>query len=223
MERPVGNTPETTPSWSEVSRRRTSFYLIAAVILAILAGYLSYNYLETIRQQSLPSSRVLVARVNIEPGTGIDESMVELRAVPKVMQPSTAIRTIAEVIGRESILPIQANEVLLHNRLVGIGSSHLSARLPEGRWAMVLPGSWLASPLPELSAGDRVDLLALHQSAGVDSGGLLVQGIQILTVSGSSTSPDAITLSVSMSEAESILIARANGFLILALLRPTGG
>jgi Flp pilus assembly protein CpaB len=88
---------------------------------------------------------------------------------------------------------------------------------------MVLPGSWLASPLPELSAGDRVDLLALHQSAGVDSGGLLVQGIQILTVSGSSTSPDAITLSVSMSEAESILIARANGFLILALLRPTGG
>lgn len=223
MDRPAGTAPETTPSWSEVSRRRSSFYLIAAVLLALLAGYFSYNFLTTIEQESLPSSRALVARVDIQPGTVIDASMVELRLVPEAVIPSNALTGISDALGRETFLTIQTNEILLRSRLLGSNTSTLSAKLAEGRWALVLPGSWLASPLPELATGDRVDLLAYHQTVTGESGGLLVQAIQILAISGSNASPDAITISVSLSEAEAILIARANGILMSALLRATGG
>jgi Flp pilus assembly protein CpaB len=191
--------------------------------LALLAGYFSYNFLTTIEQESLPSSRALVARVDIQPGTVIDASMVELRLVPEAVIPSNALTGISDALGRETFLTIQTNEILLRSRLLGSNTSTLSAKLAEGRWALVLPGSWLASPLPELATGDRVDLLAYHQTVAGESGGLLVQAIQILAISGSNASPDAITISVSLSEAEAILIARANGILMSALLRATGG
>jgi Flp pilus assembly protein CpaB len=223
MDRPGGITPEATPSWSELSRRRSSFYLIAALLLATLAGLLSYRFLQRIRLETLPSTRALVARVDIEPGTVIEPSMVVQKMAPEAFIPSNALTGISEAVGRETFLPIEANEILLGSRLAGGNLSRLSAKLAEGRWALVLPGSWLASPLPELIAGDRIDILAYTQSISGETGGLLVQGIQILAVSGSNASPDAVTISVSMTEAESILVARVNGFLMSALLRSTGG
>ena len=48
--------PETTPSWAAGVRRRLPFYLLAALVLAGLAGILTFLYLDRLRAE--PVSRM---------------------------------------------------------------------------------------------------------------------------------------------------------------------
>lgn len=214
---------ETSTSWSAGSRRRMPFYLAAAVLLAILAGVLAFNFLNRIRLQAVPSEPVLVAVVDIQPGSMIQPGMVEIRTVPWHVLPVGHMSQIDAALGRITLYPIKANEILLPSRFAGHPEAGLSARLPDGRWAMVLPGGWLVSPIPEVSAGDRIDLLSYQGGEDPVSVGVIVTAVQILEVVGTSESATGLVLAVSLEQAEVILIARANGFSILPLLRPREG
>jgi hypothetical protein len=50
-----------------------------------------------------------------------------------------------------------------------------------------------------------------------------VGGIEVLTVNGPAAEADGLTLAVKLEEAAAVTYARANGFLLLPLLRPAGG
>jgi Flp pilus assembly protein CpaB len=127
-----------------------------------------------------------------------------------------------QAVGRTALVPLAAGEVILPQRLSGTGEAGLSRRLPDGRWAMVLPGSWLASPIPELG-GDRIDLMAYQAGQPVDQASLIVSAIEVLTVNGPAADAGGLTLAVKLEEAAAVTYARANGFLLLPLLRPAGG
>jgi Flp pilus assembly protein CpaB len=88
---------------------------------------------------------------------------------------------------------------------------------------MVLPGAWLASPIPEIGPGDRVDLLAYQAGQPADQAAVIVSAMEVLTVNGPAADADGMTLAVQLEEAAAVTYARANGFLLLPLLRPAGG
>lgn len=219
MPRPPVPPPETSPSWAAGVRRRIPFYLLTAVLLALLAAAVTLFYLEQLRAAMVPTASALVARQAIRPGEAIREDMVELRAVPEAVVPAGRLTSVAQALGRTALVPLAADEVLLPERLSGGGGAGLSRRLPDGRWAMVLPGAWLASPIPELAAGDRLDVLAYQAGQPADQAGVIVAGIEVLTATGD----QALTLAVTLEEAAAVTYARANGFLLLPLLRPSGG
>ncbi|NIS82209.1 MAG: Flp pilus assembly protein CpaB [Anaerolineales bacterium] len=223
MERSPTPPPETTPSWAAGFRRRVPFYILAAILLALLAGALTFVYLDRLRAEAVPTGEALVARRPIRPGTLIDGTMVELRAVPEALLPPDHITTVEEVLGREVVIPIAENEVLLPGKFAGGPGTGLSARLPDGRWAMVLPSGWLVSPVPELTPGDHLDLVAYQSGKPVQEAGVVVSAVEVLQFAGTPTKAEALTLAVSLEEAIAILYARANGFNLLALLRPEGG
>ena len=223
MSRPPLPPPETTPSWAYGVRRRLPFYLLAALLLALLAGVVTFIYLEQLRAAMVPTALALVARQPIRPGEIISDSMVEVRPVPEAVVPAERLTSAAQALGRTVLVPLAADEVILPQRLSGAGEAGLSRRLPDGRWGMVLPAAWLASPVPELAAGDRVDLLAYQAGQPVDQAALIVAGLEVLAVGGEAAEAQALTLAVKVEEAAAITYARANGFLILPLLRPAGG
>jgi len=223
MQRSSGPPPETTPSWAAGVRRRLPFYLLAAFLLALLAAVVTFIYLEQLRASMVPTAAALVARQAIRPGEAISDAMVEVRAVPEAVVPAERLTSAAQAIGRTALVPLAAGEVILPQRLSGTGEAGLSRRLPDGRWAMVLPGSWLASPIPEIGAGDRVDLLAYQPSQPADQVAVIVSAIEVLGVTGTAVDAEALTLAVEIEEAAAVTYARANGFLLLPLLRPAGG
>jgi Flp pilus assembly protein CpaB len=212
--------PETTPSWAAGVRRRLPFYILAALLLAALAGMLTFFYLDRLRAAAVPTRLAVVARQSIRPGTVLDESMIESRPVPEAVLPANALTSVAEAAGRVVIVPLVPNEVILTSKLAG-AEFGLSSRLPDGRWAMILPAGWLAAPVPAFSAGDRLDLLAYQAGAPAGDAAIIVTAVEVLEA------PDetggGLTLAVTIEQATAIVYARGNGFLVLPLLRPQGG
>lgn len=212
--------PETTPSWSAGVRRRIPLYIIGATLLAITAGVLTFIYLDRIRQEALPTQTAVVALVEIKPGVEISEGMIASQSVPEGVLPANALRQPGEALGRIPARPIVVNEILQISDFVGEAGSGLSARLPDGRWAMVLPAGWLAGPLPNLQGGNHLDLIAYLPGQPIEEAGVIVSAIEILEARGNADSPDILVLAVSLEDATALLYARANGFSLLVLLRP---
>jgi len=224
MDRPASArpSPETTPSWAAGVRRRLPFYLLAALLLAGLAGILTFLYLDRLRASTVPARLAIVARQEIRPGTLLDGSMIEGRLVPEAILPANALSAPEQAIGRVAIVPLTANEVLLTSKLAG-GEAGLSSRLPDGRWAMVLPSGWLATPLPALAAGDRLDLLAYQPGAPLAEAAVIVSAVEVLETPSDPSAVGGLALAVTLDQASAVAYARGNGFLILPLLRPQGG
>ena len=222
MTGPAAPLPETSPNWAASARRRLVFYLFAALLLAALAGILTFVYLDRLRAASLPSNPAVVALVDITPGAVIDETMVELKLLPDAALPAGALTDTSQAIGRIAAVPISAREVLLPSRFVGGGGEGLSGRLPDGRWAMILPVGWLVSGTPELIEGDRLEIMAYQAGQPADQIGVIVTAVEVLAISGPPANPDRLTLAVDLDQARSILYARTNGFSLLGLLRPAG-
>jgi len=214
--------PHTTPNWSAGFRRRVPFYILAALLLGIIAAVLTFIYLDRLQTQAIPTTEAVLAVQDIHSGEAISVVQVEVRPVPASIIPAGAFSDESEVIGRVPANSIKASEIILPKDLAGERGSGLSARLPEGRWAMVLPSGWLVSPVPAIILGDRIDLIAYLTGQPVGEAGVIVGAVEVLEFKGSSENPDRITLAVTLEEAIAILYARANGFNLLALLRPEG-
>lgn len=222
MARPTNPTPETTPQWDRERTRRAPIYLLGALILAALAAVLTYRYLNDLRSQSVATAQALVARREIRPGALISEDAVELRDVPPAVLPEGALSSEQQALGRAVAYPIAPGEVLLQRDLVAEGGGGLSGRLPDGRWAMILPSGWLVSPVPALVDGDRLDLIAYRSGDPVEEADVVVSGVEVLEAP-PEESGGRLLLVVTMEEAISILYSTSNGFELLALLRPWGG
>jgi Flp pilus assembly protein CpaB len=219
---PTSRLPETSPNWTASARRRLIFYLFAAVLLAALAAILTFVYLDRLRASSLPSNPAVVALVDINPGVTIDESMVGIQALPETALPEGYLTRVSQAVGRVAAVPIAAREILLPSRFVGGGGEGLSGRLPDGRWAMMLPVGWLMSGTPDLIEGDRLEVMAYQAGQPQDQVGVIVTAVEVLGISGPPGDPDRLTLAVDLDQASRILYARANGFSLLGLLRPAG-
>lgn len=214
--------PQTTPSWSAGFRRRVPFYILAALLLGIIAAVLTFIYLDQLQAEAIPTTDAVLAVQDIPSGEEILEGHVEVRPVPASIIPAGAFSAVSDVIGHIPANPIEASEIILPKDLAGERGSGLSARLPDGRWAMVLPSGWLVSPVPDIIPGDRIDLVAYLSGQPVGEAGVIVGAVEVLEFKGSSENPERLTLAVMLEEAIAILYARANGFNLLALLRPEG-
>ena len=105
--------PETTPGWAAGFRRRIPFYIILAVVLAALAGILTFFFLDRLQANALPTARAVVARRNLGPGTELAADMVEARPVPEGLLPEGHMADVSQAIGRQLIAAVKENEVLL--------------------------------------------------------------------------------------------------------------
>jgi len=215
--------PTTTPDWQAAVRRRTRFYLLVAVLLAVLFGFLVFQFFAR-QQQIAPgelTSAVFAAR-DIEIGTLLTSELLDVRGVSIRAVPDSHLTFKEQAIGQVSLYPFVKGEVILPEKLAGNKGGAVAQRCPAGKWCVSIPVDWFIAAPPDLSAGDRVEIASVLPGRSLEEAGFIATNVQIVALPQSEESP-AYVLAVEDQEAISLLYARANEYQLLVLLRPAGG
>jgi Flp pilus assembly protein CpaB len=135
---------------------------IATVVLAVAASAFVVSTIDragAIRAAYGDRRSVLVAIIDISPGTIVDESNTAMREWPVGFLPEGALSTAS---GRTAVERLGRGEVVVENRLSqgdGVGAEAL---IPAGGRALAIPKGPTS---PDVSVGDRVDAFAPPDSS----------------------------------------------------------
>ena len=216
------NTPTTTPDWQAAVRRRTRFYILAAVLLAVLFGFLVFQFFAK-QQQIAPgelTSAVFAAR-DVDIGTLLTSEMLNVRNVSTGAVPDSHLSFKEQAVGHLTLYPLVKGEVVLPEKLAGDQGGAVAQRCPAGKWCVSIPVVWFIAAPPDLSEGDRVEIASALPGGALDDVGFVATRVQVVDLPDAVDSP-AYVFAVDDQEALSLLYARSNEFQLLVLLRPAG-
>ncbi|HDD56329.1 MAG TPA: Flp pilus assembly protein CpaB [Chloroflexi bacterium] len=215
--------PTTTPDWQAAVRRRTRFYILVAILLAVLFGFLVFQFFS--RQQTYApgeTTSVIVAAEAIPGGTLLTGAMVEFRTVPIGILPDSYLSAKEQAVGQLTLYPLVKGEPILNEKLARNQGGFLAQRCPAGKWCLSIPVSWFIASPPDLAVGDRVEIASAQPGRGLEEAGFIAAQVQVIALPSDAAEP-AYVLAVDDREALNLLYARVNEFQLLVLLRPTGG
>ena len=215
--------PTTTPDWQASVRRRTHFYTLAAVLLAVLFGVLTYSFF-TRRDPSSegPLTIAVFSSTQIPVGEMLTEDHFTVKKVAEKALPAAYFQGKEALIGRKTLYPLAAGEVITPHKLAGGQGGPIAQRCPAQRWCVRVPESWFIARPPELAAGDLLEIGAAHPEQGRDNLGFIADEVQVVAIDHSPETPGYI-FAVDDQDALSLLYARTKGFHLIALLQPGGG
>ena len=219
----VKNTPTTTPDWQAAVRRRTRFYVFIAVLLAVLFGFLVFQFFS--RQQRIAPGELtsgVFAAQGIEAGTILTDEMLDVRDVSVRAVPESHLSFKESAVGKLTRYPLVKGEVILAEKLAGGGGSEIAQRCPAGKWCVSIPVAWFIAAPPDLSEGDQLEIASVLPGNSLNEAGFIATQVQVIALPGIEESP-AYVFALDDQEALSLLYARANEFQLLVLLRPAGG
>lgn len=215
--------PTTTPDWRAAVQRRTRFYVLAAVLLAVLFGFLVYQFFS--RQQaytSVETTSALFAGENIPGGTILTREMIDVKDFPVQALPGSHLSFREEALGQRTLYPFIKGEVILGEKLARTQGSLLAQRCPAGKWCINIPVSWFIAAPPKLAVGDRVEIASALPGKDLEEAGFIATRVEVIELPGGGEVP-AYLLAFDDQEAINLLYARVNQYQFLVLLRPAGG
>jgi len=146
-----------------VRPRSSRILLVLSIALAALAAVGLRGHLARLEARAGldgGSGSVVVARSDLERGTAVGPSMVEVRSIPGRYRPPRALTEPGQALGRVLATDVLAGEAITEARLAPPGGP-VAALVPEGLRAFPLPAAF---PSGSLAPGDRVDVLATYPS-----------------------------------------------------------
>ncbi len=214
--------PTTTPDWQAAVRRRTRFYVLMAVLLAILFGFLVFQFFSG-QQQIAPGelTSAVFASQDINSGTILTADMLDVQQVSIRAVPGSHYSFKEQAVGHLTLYPLIKGEVVLPEKLAGDQGGAVAQRCPAGKWCVSIPVAWFIAAPPDLSEGDRVEIASALPGGSLTEAGFIATRVQVVDLPGAVDSP-AYVFAVDDQEALSLLYARANEFHLLVLLRPAG-
>lgn len=211
--------------------------LFIAVIFALLASVITYNYIDNIEQKSnvvIPSEEVVVAKVTIPAETEITMDMLELKSFEIDQVPPSSYGSANEIIGQVTKETIYSGEPIIHERIAdeNYKKNHLSYSVPEGYRAVTLQYNPVMGVGNFIQPGDYVDVIGTYDEnispTDADVSKVILQNVLVLAV-GANTGIDleqknatdiqTITLAVTPIEAEKLVFTEEKGSVRL-MLRP---
>ncbi|MDZ7843913.1 MAG: SAF domain-containing protein [Anaerolineales bacterium] len=220
---PGDSYPTTTPDWQAAVRRRSRFYTVAALLLAVLFGILTFHFFnrqDVIKAEDLTSA--VFASRKIPAGTVLKADDVETRKVPKTGLPEACFQAEAQLLGKEVIYPLISGEIINPKNLASEQGGPIAQRCSPERWCIRIPEDWFIARPPQVAPGDVLEITAAHPGQSRDQVGFIAVDVQVIAVL-DETAPAAYVLAVRDQEALALLFARSNEFHLLVLLKPTGG
>lgn len=213
-----------------MNTRRTT--LLIAVILAIGTGWLTLNYISSLRPSEAGQARqVVIATADIPARSRISATM--LRTEARVASQPDAIGDPAQAAGALALVTIPAGSQLTASQIASNPNESLPVRLQSGMRAVSIGIDRVKGVSGLIQPGDRVDVIAIPPKVG-DSppkAATILRGIRVLAIgstieSASATpSPDeqnaaTVTLEVNPKQADLLSWADSNSTLRLALRSP---
>lgn len=203
---------------------RAVIMLVLALVAGVAAVVLASRWLT---QQSVTATQqVAVAGRDIDLGTALNATMVEMVPWPSGAVPKGAFQARADLEARVLMSSVQRGEPLLETRLAPIGTKGgLSAVIPEGKRAITVKVNEVVGVAGFALPGNFVDVMVNTQDEQQKPiSKIVLERMLVLAVaqeaSRDETKPrvvSAVTLEVSPDQAEKLDLARSIGSLSLVL------
>jgi len=209
---------------------RAIWMLIIAVILGLVATALAVGWVS--QKGATASTKVVVATMDIELGSRLSPQMLTTIDWPSSSMPQGAISDLRSLQDRVVKTSIQRGEAILNSKLAPLGTQGgLSAVIAEGKRAMTVRVNDVVGVAGFALPGNYVDVMVnAQQERGGKSGGMkqitktVLEHVLVLAVAQEAgrdeTKPkvvNAVTLELSLEDAEKLDLARNIGTLTLVL------
>lgn len=221
-------------------RGRAIVMIVVALVLAAGAALLARSWItgqigrqqqETAAVPQVELSTVVVATVPLRFGNTLSREHVKVIDWPAGALPEGTFTSIEELINEEEprvvLQPIEPNEPILLTKVTGPGQrATLSTVIAEGMRAMTIRVNDVAGVAGFVLPGDRVDLLltreVIEDQPITD---VLMQNVKVLGIDQRVQAPEeeqadvvkAVTIEVTVEQAQKITLAATVGVLSLAL------
>jgi len=207
-----------------VRPRASRILLVLSLVLAALATLVMRGHLLRLEARATaagPGMALLVARSDLERGTVIEPTMLEVRSVPARYRPPEALAAPEQAAGRILAADVRAGDAVTAARLAPPGGP-VAALIPVALRAFPVAA---AIPPGTVTAGDRVDVLATF-ATGQPHTETVVSGAEVLVVMAGQGLDElgagtTVVLLVSPEVAERLAFARAFADISLAVAPPT--
>ena len=218
-------------------RFKTSVSLTVAIVLGLITAYVGVKMMQTYKRQTVPAAKIVMAKVDMEPGYVVQDADVSLEPVPAGMIPAKAMRNLKDAVGRTVLTTVVSGYPLADNALAARDAGGgLQAMVPKGLRAVTLDVSDSSSVANMLTPGCNVDVIATLHNGEQTLAKTIVQNVKVQyvqrtrtsttirggTVTGLDNGPiKTVTLLVTPKQANTIELATSNGAKPRLLLRGT--
>ena len=138
-----------------MSAKRSLQLSVAAGLLAAALAYLWFARKERALDDLTTPAPALVASRHIPSGARLDETLVEVKRIPRAFIQPGALRSPDEAAGQLALAPIAQGEQILANKLTPRGVA-LALSVPPGKRAVTLAVDQAACVAGLLKPGDLV-------------------------------------------------------------------
>jgi pilus assembly protein CpaB len=217
-----------------MNTRRTT--LIVALVVAVLTGWLTLNYLSSIQRSSAVANQpteILVAAQEIPARVPITAAMLAKATRPAAAVEPDALTDPTKVIGALSLITIPAGSTITLSKVGHPADVGLPVRLTPGMRAVSISIDKVKGVSGLIEPGDRVDVVAIppKSTAAPPPAATILRGIRVLAVgpllenTSATPPPEAqvfttITLEVTPKQVDLLEMADLNTVLRLALRSP---
>lgn len=221
-------------------RGRAIVMIVVALVLAAgaallarswITGQIARQQVETTATPQIELTTVVVATAPLRFGNTLTREHVKLVDWPASAVPEGAYKTIEEVINEEQphvvLQSIEPNEPILPTKITGPGQrATLSTVISDGMRAMTIRVNDVAGVAGFVLPNDRVDLLLTREVIeGQPITDVLMQNVKVLGIDQRAEAPEeqnadvvkAVTIEVTVEQAQKITLAATVGTLSLAL------
>ncbi|SQH76819.1 Flp pilus assembly protein CpaB [Shewanella benthica] len=209
---------------------KTMLFVLLSLAFGVVAVFLAQRWLESNSEAggSEATSTVITMATLVPLGAILERKHLKLTPMPNSVIPEAAIKTFEEAEGMVVKHNLFSGEILRSERIIkkGEGSTLASLISPNMR-AVTIRVNDVIGVAGFLLPGNRVDVLNLFKKDGSLHTDIVLANIKILAIDQRSSNDEnkpklvrAVTLELSLEQAETLLIAKGRGKLQLALRNP---
>lgn len=161
--------------------------LIVAAILSVICGFMIYSYLSKAqpKDNTKNTKSVVVATMDIAPGTVLTDKMVRLELVPNNLAQGDALRSLPEAVGKTIRMPVNSGDQITIRRLNGNGAANtFVTSIPKDKRAVTISVDEVSGVAGFIRPSTYVDVMCIQNpSNGMPSiGKLVLQNVLVLAV-----------------------------------------
>lgn len=216
---------------------RSMFFVLLSLLFGVGAVLLAQSWLKQ-RQpaEGNPNQSIVVTMaVNVPAGTVIETRHLSMQTIPNELVPEDAITATTDVVDKVAKFPMIRGDILHPDKLAERGEGSVLASLIEpNKRAVTIRVNDVVGVAGFLLPGNRVDVLVTYKVGNVRSEAaesvtdVVLSNLKVLAVDQKVDQETnqplvvrAVTLEVSLEEAEALMSAKARGIVQLALRNPT--
>jgi pilus assembly protein CpaB len=190
--------------------------------LAVITGFLVYNYATNIEKQyEYPTKSAVVAKVQIQKHTVITSDMLEVVSLPEQAVHALSSDSINAIIGKVAAQTIEPNEQILRSKVGELSdkSADLSYSIDTDQRALTIKTDEISGVAGEIKKGDRIDIISIMitqvDGENVLKAYMIAENIEVLRI-GSSQDPEAasstsVTVSLPVQDVLKVSYALSEG------------